>query len=504
LYDKNSGIYHKNGEQFLKVIFNSVLGKESTPHRIKDTIELVKIKTFAAITPSAKIAVQNGLLNFETLKLEPFTEFEFVTNKLNAEYKKDVRSEAWEKFIDQICPDDKDLLQEWSGYLLVKGYPFHTIMWLFGPTGRNGKGTWARTMQGILGEDNYSNVSIDEFDGKHKFAVFNLHESLFNICSEPRTDRLLTIEMLQMLSGKDAIDAERKGVQTRFKFTNGAKITVMGNKFPNVDKPTDAFWERLKLCKFPNRFTGRDQVQDLENTWLNDPNQKSGILNWMLEGRQRLLKNHGFSMTKTQEETVIQFKRASDSIGAFIAECLEFNQKEYVPKTALSEHYKLYCEAIGVTPEKDRLFSERIRNTPRIKDSNPYLLGKKTKAWGGIKLKPVPTESGENDDLPESVEQKTLDTPENRTVRTERTTFTPRENVEVEKEVSVQGPNSVLTVLTVLPTRVCGDCGKFHLLSCQFPNGNFETLASDWYAGEMRCFIPKQPEMPNFDEKEGP
>jgi phage/plasmid-associated DNA primase len=56
--------------------------------------------------------------------------------------------------------------------------------------------------------------------------------------------------MLQMLSGQDSIDAERKGVQERFKFKDGAKMTMMGNKFQNVDKPTDAFWERLKLCKF--------------------------------------------------------------------------------------------------------------------------------------------------------------------------------------------------------------------------------------------------------------
>ena len=134
-----------------------------------------------------------------------------------------------------MSKDDKDLLQEWSGYLLIKGYPRHVIMWLYGPTGRNGKGVWARTMQAILGEENYSSVSIDEFDGKHRFAVFNLHNSLFNICSEPRTDRELTVEYLQMLSGQDAIDAERKGVQNRFKFYNGSKITVMGNKFPTLN-----------------------------------------------------------------------------------------------------------------------------------------------------------------------------------------------------------------------------------------------------------------------------
>lgn len=53
------------------------------------------------------------------------------------------------------------------------------------------------------------------------------------------------------------------------------------------------------------------------------------------------------------------------------------------------------------------------------------------------------------------------------------------------------------------PMQCCGGCGKFHLASCGFPNGYFETLPEDWYAGGMRCFIPKQPEMPSFDDKVG-
>ena len=412
-YNQASGFYHKDGELFLRVLIDKVLGLESSPHRINETVELTKIKTYAIITPSKKIAVENGLLDVETLTLEPFSKYEFVTNKLNAAYKPGAKSESWEKFIDQVCPDDKALLQEWSGYLLVKGYPFHTIMWLFGPTGRNGKGTWARTMEGILGEENYSAVAIDEFDGKHRFAVFNLHDSLFNICSEPRTDRILTIEMLQMLSGKDAIDAEIKGVQKRFKFKNPAKLTIMGNKFPNIDKPTDAFWDRLELCKFPFRFVDEKQIQDIENLWLNDPEQRSGILNWMLDGKVCLFEKirnpdgtehlHGFTKTKTQKEAIIQFKRASDSIGAFIVEAIEFGPDFITLKTEAQERYKNYCEEIGVTNENARDFADRLRDTLRIKDTSTRILDKKTKVWGGIKLKPTEAE------MEELTEQKRID-----------------------------------------------------------------------------------------------
>lgn len=399
LYIEKLGIYRKDGEQILRTMIDMGLEKESTTHRINETINLLKYKTYAAIIPSKKIAVLNGLLDIQTGLIEPFTKYEFNTNKLNAEYKEGARSEPWEKFIEQVCPDDKFLLQEWSGYLLIKGYPYHSIMWLYGPTGRNGKGTWARTMQSVLGPENYSCVSIDEFDGKHRFAVFNLHDSLFNICSEPRTDKILTVEMLQMLSGADDIDAERKGVQERFKFRNGAKMTVMGNKFPNVDKPTDAFWERLKLCKFPARFIGPDQKPEIEKNWLEDPEQRSGILNWMIEGAKRLI-NNGFTLTKTQEETIIQFKRASDSIGAFLAECVEFDANAFVGKAQVQEYYKEYCSIIGVPNNSDKALSDKFKNTPRIKDTSTYTgLGKekkKVKVWRGIKLKSLPENENES------------------------------------------------------------------------------------------------------------
>lgn len=396
-YTKNTGVYHKNGEQYLRFLIDKVLGEKSSVRKINETIELLKIKTCATITESKKIAVKNGLLNIETGELEEFTPLEFNTNKLNVIFNKEAKSEAWLKFIDQVCPDDKILLQEWSGYLLVKGYPFHIIMWLYGPTGRNGKGTWARTIQAILGEDNYSNVSIDEFDGKHRFAVFNLRDSLFNICSEPRTDRVLSVEMLQMITGQDDIDAERKGVQERFKFRNGAKITVMGNKFPTLDNPTEAFWERLKLCNFPNQFIGSEQIQEIEKQWLDDPIQRSGILNWILEGTKRLLTNKKFTETKTQKETILQFKRASDTISAFLMECVEFEKNSFVPKIQAYEHYKKYCEHHEIINKSNNEFSQKLKDTKKIKDTSTRILTKKTKVWGDIKLLPIGEEEPEKE-----------------------------------------------------------------------------------------------------------
>lgn len=39
--------------------------------------------------------------------------------------------------------------------------------------------------------------------------------------------------------------------------------------------------------------------------------------------------------------------------GAFLAEGIEYNQKEVTPKIKAYEHYKEYCDVIGITPKSN-------------------------------------------------------------------------------------------------------------------------------------------------------
>jgi hypothetical protein len=54
-----------------------------------------------------------------------------------------------------------------------------------------------------------------------------------------------------------------------------------------------AFFSFLKIYR-----EKEDRIPNLENTWLRDPKERSKILNWMLEGLDRLLKNE----TEKEEE----------------------------------------------------------------------------------------------------------------------------------------------------------------------------------------------------------
>ena len=301
-------------------IVSKVLGQENKRCYFNDILHDLKGLTYDKIVFNAKIAVENGLLDVETQVLTAFSEKEMAFHEIPVKYDPAAKCPNWEQFISQVVnPDDLATIQEWSGFLLLPDYRFHKLLWIDGE-GRNGKGVWQRTMETILGESNVSSVGLEELDGNHRFALRQLYGSLFNVCSEPSTENILQTALLKKATGQDTIEAEIKGKQTRLKFRNYAKITVIANKFPRVTDRTKAFKERRLFIKFPNEFTGKDQIQNLEQNWLTINNEKSGILNWMLEGLKRLLTQGYFTESRTQNETELEYEKASDSISAFLTE----------------------------------------------------------------------------------------------------------------------------------------------------------------------------------------
>ncbi|MDR0797945.1 MAG: DUF5906 domain-containing protein [Nitrososphaerota archaeon] len=351
------------------------------------------------------IAVKNGILQFteSNVDLLPFSPDIFVTTQLPVVYNPEAKSDAWLNFIQQIQPNEEDrhLLQECLGTILLKE-DLHYIFWLYGNTGRNGKGTVIRTMFTIFGTANCSAVSVTEMDGKHQFALYEMTNSLINVSPEPPIERILTIQLLQSLTGGDAISTERKGIQTRTKHTFFTKQLIMGNLFPRILKATQAFYERMIFINFPNSFTGEKQIIHIERQWLETEEDKSAILNWLIEGTLRVLKNgKKIKKPKSQNDVELKFKRASDTIGAFVIEGIEkAGIHAYVPKRDVQAHYHFYCEQHDFQPDrKAQRLNEEIAKIEGVKTGSKNINGEKTKVWFGLKLKKL-------DDFDDGVENR--------------------------------------------------------------------------------------------------
>ena len=468
--DEETGVWTQDGETKLAKILAVILDEENRSIHYTNILHALKGLTYCDVEFSQKIAVENGLLDLENLELTPSTLDEMTQHKIDATYNPEADCPNFKEFLKQVvAEEDIPTLQEWSGYLLLPDYRFHKLLWIHGE-GRNGKGVWQRTMEAILGEANVSSVGLEELDGNHRFAVRQLYGKLFNPCSEPTTNRVLQTALLKKATGQDTISAECKGKDKRINFRNTAKITVIANKFPKVRDSTTAFRERRLFIKFPNEFVGKDCIINIERNWLEDPLERTGILNWMLEGLQRLLSQGYFTESKSQEETEVAFERASDSISAFIKEMAIFGKNYVTLRSAAYSLYKDYCDVFGLEQENEKKFTQSMKETKGVTQGRI----KNERAWKGVTFKEISDDG--------KIINKCTDC-------TLRTRFSPSDISEGE----IEKKESSTRVRTVQSVRKCGDCLLFHKPGCVYPGSNFDKIPENCnFALDCRSFTQKQ------------
>jgi putative DNA primase/helicase len=387
-YDGKSWI--ANGEPYLEKILTKILGVEYRKSHYDNVLHVLKGLTYQQVVFSSKIATPTGLLDIETQTLTENTPEEMPLFAIPTEYVPNSPYPQWQAWLDDVMPnkDDQAMLQEWSGFILLPNYRFHKLLWNYG-SGRNGKGVWERSIQATIGRQNCSEIGLEEFNGSHRFAMYQLYGKLFNTCSEPLCDQVLRTELLKKATGQDIISAERKGTDKRVDFPNIAKITVSANKFPKVLDNTVAFKQRRLFLNWTKEYLDSDgsQIQDIEKKWLQgEHDERKGILCWMLAGLNRLLSQGHFTESKSQKEIEILFLRASDTISAFKTEMLVFNRNLEVTRSEAYDAYKEYCDVFGLTAENEKRFTQTLKETPKVSITT-VSKPKRERAWKGIGLK---------------------------------------------------------------------------------------------------------------------
>lgn len=478
-YDDSSHKWAGDGETYLKELLALILANRNRLNLYNNVLHCLNSVTFEEMAFSTRfIACENGLLDVERGILTDFTPNSMPSQSIPVKFDKDAQCPNWLEFLNQVvAPEDVILLQEWSGFLLLPDYRKHKVLWVHG-SGFNGKGVWVRTMEGILGKENCSSVPLDQFDGSYRFAMIRLCGRLFNVSSEPTTTRILQTPLLKRVTGQDTIDGEIKGRQQTVSFRNTAKLTVIGNKFPKINDTTLAFQDRMMFVKFSNTFIGKDQIDDLEKVWLDDPQGRSGILNWMLEGLRRLLSQGVFTESKSQKETMLEFQRVSDSISAFLTEQCILGPNGVTARSSAYDCYKEYCDMIGAQPENDKAFTQRLKNTPRIKAGWTRVAGKAERAWEGFSVKPIQDEVA--------------------THATVATLLSTPVTISEKSDNYSESTRRVANVASVAET--AKDCANFHLSSCSHPNPDC-LLPTNSCPGNCRSFKPIAEELPGYDDK---
>lgn len=384
-YVPDKGIHEMFAEQHIKKQIRLKLGKHLNISRQREILNFIKVSTIKEVeeSPPHLIVLQNGILNLKTGKLETFNPDYFVLNALDVAYKPEQDCPRFKKFISEVVrPEDALTLQEYTGFCLWREYIYHRCLLLVGE-GANGKSTFLEALRCLLNPDNISSEPLQTLI-TNRFSLGRLYGKLANIYGDLPAVALKDTGYFKQLTGNETLSAEFK-FRDRFDFQNYAKLVFSCNKIPATPDDTDAFFRRWIIIAFPNQFLEDDPKTDKRLLKkLTTKKELSGMLNWALEGLQRLLKNDKFSGNLTIEETRQQYTQGSNPVRSFAEQCLEIKKGNVIPKDDVYNAFIKYCEEHGLPTCAKNAFSMRLPEYIATSETRTRRLRRQVRAWADI------------------------------------------------------------------------------------------------------------------------
>jgi putative DNA primase/helicase len=267
------------------------------------------------------------------------------------------------------------------GYCLTGKTGEHKLFFFYG-SGANGKTTFIKTKQGIMG--NYaiktdSELLISKPAGAHSTDRADLKGCRLAITVEIQEGRHLAEAIVKELTGGDSITA-RKLYENNQTFEPTHKIILAANHKPLIYETTNALWRRIDLIPFNYFFSEDERVKDYHDVLLNE--ERDGIFRWALEGclewRKIGLKEPPEVLAATKD-----YKTESDILEDFIADCCDIDPAVEVGNKDLRKVYDKWCHDNGEKEISAKAFSQRLQEKGYKKEKS----GSKGRYWRGIGLK---------------------------------------------------------------------------------------------------------------------
>lgn len=400
----SEGIYVPEGKTFIREQCREVLGEAYSNLTANEVIAKIETDTyiesekFFSDNQKYNLAVQNGILNVKDFELKSFTPEEIYFNKLPVTYNPESKCSNVQAHLRAVIKEEEDvkIMQEMFGFCLIKDYPIEKSIMMFGD-GRNGKSKTVELLKRFLGINNCANIPIQQLE-TDQYASGELINKLANISTDIGHSALKNPNMFKSLTGRDMISASRKFLN-RINFTNYAKMIFCANELPPVYDNSFGFWNRWILIEFPYTFLSKEEIAlvpevERKNLKVQDPDiidkisseeELSGLLNWALEGLNRLLTNKSFSNSKNTEDIKNMWKRKSDSFQGFIMDELVLDYDSKITKSDLRKAYAGYCKRFKIRPIGDKSVKDGLEMLG-VSDDRFRENGLQISFWEGIRF----------------------------------------------------------------------------------------------------------------------
>jgi len=290
--------------------------------------------------PRDLLVLANGVLNLRTRTLQAHDPRLFTTTALPFAYAPDADPpRAWLEFLASVWGGDTEsieLLQEYMGYVISGDRSQQKALFIIGPR-RSGKGTIEKVLGALVGAANCCSPSLDSLG--RNFGLQPMIGKRLALFSDVRLDGRVSqksvVDKLLSIIGQDDQTIDRKGIPA-WTGRLDAAVLATSNELPALIDASGTVASRWKILRMVISFEGREDTRLLDKLLAELP----AILNWSLDGLERLQKRGAFVQPQSAMELVEQLADLTSPMGEFIREMCVVDPDAMVLKEDL---YAVWC-----------------------------------------------------------------------------------------------------------------------------------------------------------------
>lgn len=307
------------------------------------------------------VNMKNGLLDPSVGVLIPHSAAYFSVVQLPFEFDPRARCCQWQDFLLDVLSEDEDsvyLLQEWFGYVLTGRMDLQKFLYLFGPK-RSGKGTVMHVLRELVGKSNVVAPTLSSY--AQPFGLQAMIDKPLAITADARSSKTLDVQMLTerllTISAGDMVSVQRKN-RTDWNGVLPTRIVIASNDTPWFKDASGAIISRMSLLSFKKSYLGREDTHLLGRLLQEMP----GILNWALEGVDRLDEQGRFTEPKGAADTLMDLLDEAAPLQAFARDHCLLDGGEQVEAKTLHDAYNMWLLEKGEGSVSPSIFGKMMRS----------------------------------------------------------------------------------------------------------------------------------------------
>ena len=388
MYVYDDGIYVRDERIITKRVaaalgdrYSSTVEKQVEAHLLNLALLGVGVRTLPGGFLD-HIVLENGVYLWQDDKLEGHNPLRGALTRLPIRYARHAECPRFSQWLADVLGGDDELQRHvWEilGYLLMTGNPLQKMILLYGEGG-NGKGTFLRVLGALLGEENFSAISLHTLV-EDRFAASGLYGKIANISGDLSSRFVNEPEILKQITGGDAITTSRKYGQ-QFTFVPYAVPVFASNEFFRTSDTSYGWRRRWEVIEFARKVDGlgdfdeRDLLAELP-----------GIFNRAMDGLRTLMSRQRFDPPEVAREATTRLHDAADPLLLWLDEDDNVVRGEGLSaaKADVYNRYAKWARANGYQPLASGPVGVRLKQLG-ITSSRRMDQGARTRYYDGISV----------------------------------------------------------------------------------------------------------------------